>query len=147
VATTYQELLARVIDDGIKEVKAIYTSEDQRPKLEGAIDGFTACQGKPPLEIGKLYEEATKARYAIEDEDLPDKDWSARQARARYRELQIEWVCNVISAGLCNMGADPLFAHMPTSRGVLKYAEIVGVHPDPATDARELAAIARIKDK
>jgi hypothetical protein len=36
---------------------------------------------------------------------------------------QIEWVCNVISAGL----DAPLLAHLPTACGAMKYAEIVGV--------------------
>jgi hypothetical protein len=41
----------------------------------------------------------------------------------RYKALQIEWVLNVLSVGL----KQPLLAHLPTARGAMKYAEIVGV--------------------
>jgi hypothetical protein len=47
--------------------------------------------------------------------------------KQRYKELQIEWVCNVVSVGRVNNGQPPLLAHLPTTGGAQKYAEIVGV--------------------
>lgn len=124
--TTYEQLLERVIADGIAEVREAYADPKEHHKRDGAIEGFEACRGKTPDALVALWKDAehkslrssTKSHFHENVEDY----W-----RQRYKAMQIEWVCNVVSVGLVNSGHAPLLAHLPTMRGATKYAEIVGV--------------------
>lgn len=134
-ATTYDQLLDRLITDGIAEVAEVYKDDDDpdgsrfyAAKREGAIAGFEACRGKPPEDLVRLYEEAhldahSTASVAVHRAENLRAHW-----RQRYYELQLEWVLNVLSVGLSR----PLLAHLPTYRGAMKYAEIVGVRGEGA---------------
>jgi hypothetical protein len=128
---TYDQLLDRIISDGIAEVRVAYAAPEDHHKRDGAISGFEACRGKTPPELVALWtaaeEEARQLRAACQKgRDLGDRRDSQDYWRSRYRALQIEFVCNVVSVGLANNGQPPLLAHQPTLRGVLKYAKIVG---------------------
>jgi hypothetical protein len=122
--TTYDQLLDRVISDGIAEVREAYASPEEHHKRDGAIEGFEACHGKTPAQIVDLWLESERQAQQIMHADV------SRDARdywrQRYKMLQIEWVLNVISVGL----REPLLAHLPTARGAMKYAQIVGVRGD-----------------
>lgn len=122
-ATTYHQLLDRVINDGIAEVQKEYTDPKDHHKRDGAIEGFEACRYKAPAELVALWTEAEKiAAQIAHDPKHTEAYW-----KQRYKALQIEFVCNVISVGLVNDGHLPLLGHLPTARGALKYASIVGV--------------------
>lgn len=125
---TYQQLLERIITDGIAEVREAYADLKEHHKRDGAIEGFEACRGKKPLEIVALWNEAERVSPQIADEcrkhARPDDDFW----KHRYKTMQIEWVCNVLSVGLTSIGQPPLLAHLPTARAAVKYAAIVGVH-------------------
>jgi len=120
---TYEQLIDRIISDGIAEVTEAYSDPKEHHKRDGAIEGFEACRGKTPEQIvilwsaaereGSLMRSASKAS----EEDIKDY-W-----RCRYKVLQIEWCLNVLSVGL----SKPLLSHLPTTSAALKYAEIVGV--------------------
>ena len=133
--TTYAQLLDRVITDGIAEVAEAY-SDDKDPdgsrhhtaKREGAVAGFEACRGKAPEEIVQLHASAVHASRCTASVAVHREDNLRNHWRQRYYELQIEWVLNVLSVGLSR----PLLAHLPTYRGALKYAAIVGVHGEGA---------------
>lgn len=123
----YQALLTRIIEDGIAEVREAYADPADHHKRDGAIEGFEACRGKTPAELVALHhaierEAETARRVAPPSDDTARAFW-----RLRYKALQIEWVCNVVSAGNVLGGGDALLSHQPTARGVRKYAEIVGV--------------------
>lgn len=126
-AINYNQLLDRLIADGIAEVQTAYDAPEDHHKRDGAIEGFEACRGKSPTDLVALWSEAEKAAEQIvrarreTDNDVKDY-W-----RQRYKALQIEWICNVVSVGLVNSGQPPLLAHLPTARGALKYAAVVGV--------------------
>ena len=129
-ATTYDQLLDRVITDGIAEVREAYADPKEHHKRDGAIEGFEACRGKSPTDLVALWSEAEKIAAQIardrranspEDGDVTDY-W-----RQRYKTMQIEFVCNVVSVGLVNSGQVPLLGHLPTARGAMKYAAIVGI--------------------
>jgi hypothetical protein len=129
--TTYAQLLDRVIDDGIAEVHVAYAEPEQHHKRDGAIEGFEACRGKTPEQLLELWSEVEKECGVIRAESLEGKDdHLKRYWKARYKALQVEFVCNVVSAGLTNNGKPPLLSHLPTVRGVMKYAQIVGVRGD-----------------
>lgn len=49
--------------------------------------------------------------------------------RYRCASLEMEWILNVLSVGTTQLGFAPLLPHLPTARGALKYAQIVGVRP------------------
>jgi len=126
--TTYDQLLERVIADGIAEVREAYADPKDHHKRDGAIEGFEACRGKTPGELVELWRTAEDQthHHAASPSDIKDY-W-----RQRYKALQLEWACNVVSVGLVNSGQAPLLAHLPTARGAMKYAEIVGVRGEGA---------------
>lgn len=121
----YEALLDRIIADGIAEVREAYGDPKDHHKRDGAIDGFEACRKKSPAELAALWSHAEQAAAQIRaasSEAEVHAYW-----RQRYKTLQIEWVCNVVSVGLVNSGQPALLSHLPTARGAMKYAAIVGV--------------------
>jgi hypothetical protein len=141
-AITYEQLLTRVIDDGIAAAKQSYA--EQPDKLRGALEGFEACRGQSPAQLVALYKNseletdrirrllvhqapAAKTALVLKDE--------INYWRFRCRTLEIEWVCNVISVGLQLQDFPPLLPHQPTARAAFKYAEIVNVFTLPELPA------------
>lgn len=114
--TSYDALLEQVILDGCEEVRAVYAEKDEQ--REGALSGFEACRGKPPSELKRILGWARKNTAAAFRSEQRYWFW-------RMRELQIEWVCNVVSAALVNQGDPEIIP--PTARGVMKAAAILGV--------------------
>jgi len=53
---TYNDLLTRVIDDGIAAARVSYATKPDH--LRGSVDGFNVCRGKPPAEIEELWRTA-----------------------------------------------------------------------------------------
>jgi len=121
---TYDQLLDRIISDGIAEVREAYADPSEHHKRDGAIEGFEACRGKTPAELVALWTAAEKECSLARAESMSDQDYW----RARYKALQVEFVLNVISVGL----NQSLLGHLPTYRGAVKYAQIVGVRDDDA---------------
>lgn len=120
--TTWDAFVTKIIDDGIAAARADYAHD--AAKMKGAVAGFEACRNKDPLQLRNLLSDARRkagALYFVEEEKL-DAYWEAR-----CFELEVEWVCNVVSAALVNRGDPPIL--QPTARGVMKAAEILGVGP------------------
>jgi hypothetical protein len=122
----YQKFLNEVIMRGIKAAKRDYKGAKRHAVKEGSIAGFEACKGKNPIELSKLLDRARKKAHKImfSRDDLNKKEQDAYWW-ARGFELEIEWVCDVVSAVLFNEGK-PVIIN-PTARGMLMAAEIVGV--------------------
>jgi hypothetical protein len=118
---TYDQLLNRIISDGIAEVKQAYADPKEHHKRDGAIEGFEACRGKTPDQLVALWTDAEREAAQMRRDREPS-DVNAFW-RCRYKALQIEWCLNVISVGL----SKPLLAHLPTYRAAMKYAQIVGI--------------------
>ena len=127
---TYEDLLDRIIADGIAEVRETYADPKERHKRDGAIEGFEACRAKEPGELVTLWTEAEQraAQIARERRENASSGEAFDYWRQRYKTLQIEWVCNVVSVGLVNSGQPALLYHLPTAHAAMKYAAIVGVH-------------------
>lgn len=123
--THYEEFLKRVIDDGIVAAEADYAKSQH--KREGAVAGFNACRDKTPAEIVALWDAARTKANEMLNSVRDDKVSSEEYWKARCYEAEIEWVANVVSAALHNQGEQPLAAHLPTVRGYIKAAEILGV--------------------
>ena len=125
---TYEDLLNRIITDGIAEVHEAYADPKDHHKRDGAIEGFEASRGKTPAELVSLWTAAEEDCSLARSEKMSEQDYW----RCRYKALQVEFVCNVVSVGIMNSGGVPLLGHLPTYRGAMKYAEIVGVRGDEA---------------
>lgn len=119
----YTEFLDRVISDGIEAAKEDYKEGDNR--RDGSIQGFINCKGKLPHELADLLAESRKKANEIfirsNDGDQKDVDeyWYYQSIA-----LEIEWVCNSVSAGLLYSGLEPMIA--PTCRGMMNAARILG---------------------
>jgi len=121
---TYDQLLDRIISDGIAEVRKTYTDPKERHKRDGAIEGFEACRGKTPDQLVELWQEAGRRADRLMDATTPvEAHW-----QHRYFQLQVEFTLNVLSVGL----ARSLLGHLPTARGAMQYAAIVGVRGEGA---------------
>lgn len=114
---TYEEFLSHIIERGIASAKASYAND--KVKLKGAIEGFELCRGRSPDAIKKLLDETNDTCNKARDGGTPAY-W-----HARYRQLQVEWVANVLSAGLMSNGHPVIIT--PTTRGVILASEILGV--------------------
>lgn len=110
------DFLNAIIDDGIHEIEANYTRLDQQEKRNGGVAGFKACRGKSNQELLDLKDSADQDAKRATGE----KYWYYR-----YFQLQVEWVLNVLSAGLRGQGQEPLTDF--TMRGFLKAADILGI--------------------
>lgn len=124
---TYDDLLHRLIADGIEAARRDYAGADdrRRAKLAGSIDGFEDCRGKQPSEILGILNAARKrtheARIRLHEGEIRDHDYW----RVRCREAEVEWMANCVSAVLVNQGLPPIVA--PTARAMMAVARIVGV--------------------
>jgi hypothetical protein len=115
----HSEFLARIIDDGIEAAQKDYA--DSPDKLTGAVAGFEACRGMSPLELISVLE------FAALEVQQAFKDKSEDYWRIRCFQLEVEWVCNCVSAALVNNDVGPLRQDFPTNRGMQKAASILGV--------------------
>jgi hypothetical protein len=113
------DLLNCIIDDGLAEVRLVYTKPNQQAKREGALDAFERCRGRTDSQLLELLEES---RHETMSARLSQADnyWYLR-----YFELQVAWVLNVLSAAMWARGEVPLIP--PTSRALAKAADILGV--------------------
>jgi hypothetical protein len=120
MSMSYAGFLQRVIEEGIEAARQSYGKKEPH-MLKGSIEGFDACRGKTPYELGQLLIKARQAAMDAAVEKMEeDSYW-----RVRCYELEIDWVCNVVSAVLMNEGQPTIVP--PTARAVLKAADIIGV--------------------
>jgi hypothetical protein len=115
----HQEFLTRIIDDGIAAAREDYA--DSPAKLEGAVAGFEACRNLSPLELISVLEFGALETQKAFREESPDY-W-----RIRCFELEVEWVCNCVSAALVNNDTPSLRHDFPTARAMRKAASVLGV--------------------
>lgn len=116
----YSEFLNTAIEKGIKAAAKDYTEPNQKDKLEGSVAGLNACRDLAPvrlIEILKMAKEQTHEAYIKEVDTLPKQADEKRYWYYRCYELEVEWICNVVSAMLMNEGMDVIIP--PTAHGVL----------------------------
>lgn len=119
---SYEVFLARVIDEGIDAVKRDYAGADQKEKRDGAIAGFDACRGKSPDDLCILF----RLAHNLTADAIPGgPSTPGRYWRRRCFALEVEWVCNCVSALLASNGQPVIIE--PTARAVIKAAELCGV--------------------
>ena len=133
---TLDEVLSRIINDGIEAAKHDYAPENyggdrptQRGLLAGSVAGFEACRGKTPDELKALLHDARQkshdAMATVYHLDGKRKADLKAVWYAKGYEGEVEWVCNCVSAVLMNEGLPTIVP--PTARGMMRVAEIVGV--------------------
>ncbi len=121
----YIEFLTQVIEDGLKSVGSDESLARHPKQLEGARAGFEACRDKLPEQLAELLAEANR-KSALAYSMANDKDADIEEYwKQQYYTLQVEWVCNTVSAMLMSQGA-PMITTV-TARGVMNAARILGV--------------------
>ena len=122
----FDKFLTAIIDKGIKACKRDYKRADQKSILKGSIAGFEACRGKNTLELSQLLDKAGKTSQDwTMKSDLKSKKDIDKHLELRGFALEVEWVCNVVSASLMNDGLPTIVP--PTARGVMTASKILGV--------------------
>lgn len=115
----YQTFLTHLIEDGIKAAKADYAKPEQLNKLEGSIEGFEQCRGKSPETLKALLELHQQMTINARNEQIDLKEYW----KIRCREVEVEWVCNVVSAMLFNQKLPTIV--IPTARGFIQADRIL----------------------
>lgn len=117
----YHDFLNKVIDEGIEAATNDYIEEKYKLHLEGSIAGFEACRNKTPSELLEIWEECQEYILKVPGnrKDM-DKYWWFK-----CYQLEVEWVCNVISVVLIYEGKPPILSWLPTFNGMLKAASII----------------------
>ena len=112
----------RVCAGGIAAARAQHARPHQADELRGSIEGFELCQGIEHTDhlLEALHQANARAIAAVTDEAADHRRWTCRVAK-------IEWVCNVVSAGLTAHGQAPLGPLWPTASAMLAAANILGV--------------------
>lgn len=113
----YSEFLNEVIDKGIAAAKEDYKDGKQN-YLEGSIAGFEACRDKSPEELREIYFETHG--YINQAYGDAEKYWWFR-----CYQLEVEWVCNCVSAILLNMDKPPILSWLPTCNGMQLASKIL----------------------
>lgn len=109
-----QDLLVEAITRGIAEATRAYAHRELFQK--GAVDGFTACRGKEPVELALLLGDARERCQQAYRAKAPDYWYH------RLFEAQVEWVCNVASVALHYEGKPTIV--VPTGRAVRLVGDI-----------------------
>lgn len=120
----YDEFLNQVIANGLKSLAKDERLAKYPKRVEGSKEGFEACRGKDTEQLAAILTEANRlALNARQDFSGPtiEEYW-----KVRYYGIQIEWVCNTVSALMMNQGLPPIIR--PTARGLINAAKVVGVN-------------------
>jgi hypothetical protein len=128
MAMTWDEFLTRVVDDGIASVKSDVHLAEYPKRVAGSIRGFVSCRGKRYEDLGQLLVEANRKADLVRMDQESDKSRSydiEDYWEARYVAIQIEWVCNTVSAAAAEQGRPPIV--ITTARGLMNAARILGV--------------------
>lgn len=113
----YFDFLNQTVDHCIAQGE-LYQIPQEESSMKFHTDGFEACRNKPPHELAALLQESVKNRA----EHFGQSDyWYFR----RY-EVQVEWICNIVSVLLAARGNAPLAAHLPTSAAAEQLARLIG---------------------
>lgn len=108
----YQDFLSQVVEQSSNAAVVDYTKPEDKHMLEGSLAGLAACLDKSPPQLAELLTRAHKVH---------GKSFHSTNLKRYWRVTcflhEVEWVCNVISCVLVNMGVDPIIP--PTMRGAL----------------------------
>lgn len=115
----YTTFLTHVIEDGVRAAKQDYAKPEQANKLQGSIEGFEQCRSKTPSQLKELLELLRKATSNARNDNTELTEYW----KIRCREVEVEWVCNVVSAMLMNQRLPIIIP--PTARGVMRAAEVL----------------------
>lgn len=116
----YEEFLDQAINEGIKAAKSDYTDPKDKDRLDGSIAGFEACRKKNPTDLADVFQKASEDMNKAQIEQKDNYWWYA------CFQSEVEWICNVVSAMLVSQGHQSLLSYLPTYRGAMKAAEIIG---------------------
>lgn len=114
----YLTFLTHIIEDGLVAAKKSYARPEQAAKLRGSLQGFESCRGASPESLRSLHAGAAAVAAQFAGSDDVDGYWEAQ-----CRWLEIEYVCNCVSAALVNEGKEPIIP--PTARGVMRAADVL----------------------
>lgn len=133
MAMDMHSFIMRVVQDGIEGAKNDPGINKYPKRLAGSIAGFEACLGKNMAELAQLLEEANRKCLLSEGGHVGNEEATESYWERRYYAIQIEWVCNCVSAAL--MSQNGPFIVNPTARGVMNAARILGVQGvDPSAN-------------
>lgn len=111
----YQDFLNRVVDESIKGATESYGKRDDskgKAMFQGAVAGLNACRDLSPPQLAQLLLRARTIQHKAFRATVLERYW-----RVNCFMAEVEWVCNVISCALVNMGVPPIVE--PTMRAAM----------------------------
>lgn len=107
------------IEAGLLSIEDDPQLQKHPKRMEGSREGFEACRGKDPEALRALLAKANADAESARRERTDIEDYW----RARYFALQVEWICNTVSAVLMNEDLPTIVP--PTARGAINAAKIL----------------------
>jgi hypothetical protein len=123
------ELLDRLIEDGIDEVKEAY--DEGSPKLEGALEGFELARALPATYedfawvVAQREEEEGRMRKAMRSDRTEEAERVYKHHR--WATLQLEYCRNILLVAEVSSGRPLPPGVSMSARAAMRYAVIVGV--------------------
>ena len=111
---TYSEFVEVVVRDAREAVVEDYSKPEDKHRLDGSLWGLEECVGKTPAQLVVLLDDAVRVSLEKGRDEAEDY-WFWR-----CREAEIEWVCDVLGAGVGFV----IGRAVVTARGILKAAEV-----------------------
>jgi len=115
----YSAFLKEIIKQGIEKAKEDYPEVKSKDELNGSLAAFKACKSKEPEELKEVFNEVTGYTHKAYFQRAKEYKWFVAY------QLEVEWICNVVSARLVKEGKEALFNRMPTPNGVIKAEKIM----------------------
>lgn len=116
---TLDKFTTAVIEAGLLSIEDDPQLQRHPKRMQGSREGFEACRGKDPEALAALLEQANAASEHARGVRGDIEDYW----RVRYFALQVEWVCNTVSAML--MSEDLPVIVPVTARGAIHAAKIL----------------------
>ena len=123
----YNNFLQEIIDSAIVGVHQDNSKRKDEDRKEASLFGLEQCRGKSPDELRALFLESVQYCNDEIGKSVDNGIDKSQYWWFKHYQSEIEWICNVVSAVLCNLGHEPLLPHQPTGRAYMKAAEILGV--------------------
>lgn len=112
----YFDFLDKVIADCETSANTHYSSSPS--ELESALNALKTCKAKTPGELKDIYESAVSASREARFEK------SSKYTEIRCHEIEVEFICDAVSAILVNSGEEPILGK-PTKKGFAKAHSVV----------------------
>jgi|ERR1700751_3837706 len=141
-ARLYTRFVNCIIDAEIADARARFLANTEG--LRWFSDGAEACRGKTPEQLVAMFTDLST--QATDELQASDGVRSKRYWRLRWGAVVTEWVLDILSVGCAHVGLPPFLAHLPSDRGIGRYARLIEACGAACADVAKTAPGSKGKD-